>query len=387
MSSDRANARMFGVPMKYISLTTLTVQNASLILLMHYSRIMPGWEDRRYLSSTAVFLNECMKLAVCSSVVMYQQRAVLGPNWTPYRALRSSFTKDTWKLAIPAALYTVQNNLQYVAVSNLDAATFQVTYQFKIITTAIFSVTMLRRQISTFKWATIVMLTVGIALVQMPSGSGAATKSASATAHATDMDRTVGLVAVICACALSGLAGVYFEKVLKGSNQSFWALNIQLSLFSLPPALILGCWFKDGAAISERGFLYGYNAVVWSVVVCQAAGGIIVAMCVAYADNLLKNFATSVSIVISAVVSVWLFDFVLTLNFLIGAAIVLAATYMYGLPDSKTVAAANANAAGALQGAKLEALPTTRPPGSQGNAGAQAYQAVSKDDDEADPKK
>lgn len=34
---------------------------------------------------------------------------------------------DFAKLLVPAVLYTVQNNLAYVAVSNLDAATYQVS--------------------------------------------------------------------------------------------------------------------------------------------------------------------------------------------------------------------------------------------------------------------
>ena len=33
---------------------------------------------------------------------------------------------DTLKLTIPAFLYVVQNNLLFVALSNLDAATYQV---------------------------------------------------------------------------------------------------------------------------------------------------------------------------------------------------------------------------------------------------------------------
>lgn len=33
---------------------------------------------------------------------------------------------ETMKLAIPAGIYTLQNNLLYVALSNLDAATYQV---------------------------------------------------------------------------------------------------------------------------------------------------------------------------------------------------------------------------------------------------------------------
>ncbi len=35
---------------------------------------------------------------------------------------------ETMKLAIPAGIYTLQNNLLYVALSNLDAATYQVTH-------------------------------------------------------------------------------------------------------------------------------------------------------------------------------------------------------------------------------------------------------------------
>lgn len=39
--------------------------------------------------------------------------------------------QETLKLGVPAALYTIQNNLLFGAIDNLDAATFQVWPCFK----------------------------------------------------------------------------------------------------------------------------------------------------------------------------------------------------------------------------------------------------------------
>ena len=49
--------------------------------------------------------------------------------------------RDTMMVGVPAFLYLVQNNLLYVATTHLDAATCQVAYQLKLLTTAFFSVT------------------------------------------------------------------------------------------------------------------------------------------------------------------------------------------------------------------------------------------------------
>jgi UDP-sugar transporter A1/2/3 len=168
------------------------------------------------------------------------------------------------------------------------------------------------------------------------------------------MNYSIGLSAVLVAAVISGLTGVYFEKVLKEStvHVTVWTRNVQLSFYSLFPALIIGVIFKDGEEIAKNGFFIGYNGVVWTVIVFQALGGVLVAMCINYADNIAKNFATSISIILSFLFSVWFFDFQVTFNvrknlnislggsanssqFVIGTAVVIFATYLYSGPDRK----------------------------------------------------
>jgi solute carrier family 35 (UDP-sugar transporter), member A1/2/3 len=133
------------------------------------------------------------------------------------------------------------------------------------------------------------------------------------------MNYSIGLSAVIVAATISGLTGVYFEKVLKNSSTpvSVWTRNIQLSFYSLFPSLLIGVIFKDGEEIAKHGFFDGYNWVVWTVVLFQAFGGVLTSLCIHYADNIAKNFATSISIIVSFLFSVWFFNF--TVNMAVSA--------------------------------------------------------------------
>ena len=326
---------------------------------------MPLVDGHRYYVSTAVFLNEVIKLTISLTMALYNiANDPKTPDTSTAAALfgelaRAAFTGDSWKLAIPAMLFTLQNSLQYVAISNLDAATFQVTDQLKILFTAIFSVILLGRSLNGKKWLSLVLLMVGVAIVQIPGpaessvlsikdlkagmsfhetrsiwnlkelGSAAARRltKRSATYEGIDedlekanpeADAFMGLISVCSACILSGLASVYFEKVLKEPrgerSASVWMRNFQLSFYSLWPALFIGVLFVDGEHIAKTGFFTGYNWVVWLAISLQAAGGLLVGFVINYSNNITKDFATSIAILVSLLASVLLFDFQITLS-------------------------------------------------------------------------
>lgn len=309
---------------------------------MHHSRNSPTNHQPRYLASTAVLLVEIIKLAASLSLAIYdllQSHPASPASDIPALLWQSIFAPDCWKLVVPAALYTLQNSLVYVAISNLDAVTFQVTYQLKILTTVLFSILLLGRSISLRQWLALVLLTLGVALVQI-SGQissedwrerlsslirgGAALNVPTSSAFR-------GFTAVVAASITSGLTCVYFEKLVKDSlaSVSLWTRNVQLSFFSLFPALFIGVLWQDGAAIARDGFFAGYGPIVWVTIALQAFGGLVVAVCIAYADNVAKNFAASLSIVVSYVATALLFRTPMTGPSTGGAAIVLAAMYLY----------------------------------------------------------
>lgn len=340
-----------GLPLKYVSLVTLAVQNAMLTLIMHYSRVATA-PSQTYSAAAAVLLVELLKGSI-SLCVAFTRIDLYSPSylsndqpqspWSPtvilarFRRLgKEVFRPDCWKLSIPAILYVIQNNLQFVAVSNLEAATFQVSYQMKILTTAVFSVILLRKKLSPIKWLALLCLAIGVGIVQIQTGSS------KAQAVHGDMNAFKGFMAVVAACFTSGLAGVYFEMVLKNSQADLWVRNVQLSLFSLLPALVPIIFTKGPADAAVSGWFStslfaNFGVWAWATVLTQVLGGLLTALVIKYADNILKGFATSLAIVISSLASVVLFNFQMTVTFILGSVVVLVATWMYNQPDTSSM--------------------------------------------------
>jgi len=319
MTSDTKNKNdATNQHLKYISLVTLTGQNAVLGLSMRYARTRPG---DMFISTTAVFCAELLKLITCLGLVWNAEDRKVGQWWA---ALDRTIIKQPWdtvKVMVPSAVYLVQNNLLYVAASNLDVATYQITYQLKILTTAMFAVTMLGKKLLPTQWFSLLLLVAGVAMVQL--------SDVKEVASSSEQSKFLGFSAALTACCLSGFAGVYFEKILKGSDVSVWMRNVQLALLSVPLGVVTA-YVKDGSSIAEKGFFHGYDNFVLFTVAQNALGGLLVAVVVKYADNILKGFACSLAIIITCVASIFIFDFSLSLQFTVGAALVIGSIFLYG---------------------------------------------------------
>ena len=87
--------------------------------------------------------------------------------------------------------------------------------------------------------------------------------------------------------------------VLKGSKAELWLQSVQLSPFSLIPALLPILYAAPPP--DSRGFFLDlfrhFGAWAWATVAIQVIGGLVTAMVIKYSDNILK-VATSLSIVL-----------------------------------------------------------------------------------------
>ena len=358
------------------ALCLLVAQNVSLVMTMKESM---GENGAPYIVTVAVFLTEFLKLIICVIVIYFYQKQTF--NWM------SLVRVEGLKMAVPALLYVFQNNMLFFAVSRLEPAVFQVTYQLKIATTAMFSVLMLKRTLTRAQWVGVALLLPGVCLVQLsrltgadsdpvalspgaggggggegefrvlnnvgaPSaaglfagneigggsgggggGGGGNELNAVPAAHSPHVvpffDQVLGFVAVTVSCVTSGFAGVYFEKVLKSASKlSLWERNVQLAAYSIVIAFVT-IVLKDFSRVVSDGPLVGMSFSSCMVIVLQAAGGLVIAVVVRYTDNIAKAFATSVSVIISCILSIFFFDFRPSLGFFSGAFLVGCAVRFY----------------------------------------------------------
>lgn len=109
---------------------------------------------------------------------------------------------------------------------------------------------MLHKRLGYNQWFSLVCLMTGVILVQWPQQETVAGEADKKKNSLT------GLIAVVLSCFSSGFSGVYFEKLIKFTQQSLWVRNIQLCIFGsfLSALTILAQDFK---AVSDDGFFQG----------------------------------------------------------------------------------------------------------------------------------
>lgn len=307
-------------------LVGLCLQNAGYTLLRKYTT-----QNQDVSSKEILFVSEIMKILFSLYMIIYDVDGAKSD------APGSGLGKVSWlvmnsqKMLVLAAIYGAMNILSFVALEYIGAGEFTICAQLKILTTAGFSVLILRTSLSWTKWRALGLLVFGCILVASPNFTNSNSASAGGVSS-----QLFGYAAVLTEVVLSGFASIYFEKVVKSTTEviSIWERNFQLGLYSL---LMYGgiIAYETFSAVEHeeqlRDAWSGWTFITFLVALLGATGGLLVAATLKYADSILKTLAAAGAIVLSTVLGHYLLSGPLDIVVSIGAIVSIIAIANYTL--------------------------------------------------------
>jgi len=313
---------MVSATLKFTAAATLTCLTCSQGLLMEASKDEHG--KYPYNVAMVPLMSEFMKL-ILSGFLLYQQYSK-----DPKATQMTMDWRSVMLFPIPSIIYLFHNNVQFYTMSYVDAATYQILGNLKIVTTGFLFWIALKRYLSRIQWLALLLLMAGATVSQI-SGCEGSVLAAPA----------MGYFLGILSAFLSATAGVYTEFLMKKNNDSLYFQNMQLYGFgTLFNAIRLfyddatGGGYENGSWLNNG--LHGWNWVTWAIAVNFAFSGLFVSWIMKYADTIVKVYATSSAMLLTAVLSVWFFDLEPTLQLFLGILIACVSINLYFMPKDSS---------------------------------------------------
>jgi len=202
-----------------------------------------------------------------------------------------------------------------LAYQNLDAITYNVLNQTKTLSAALCCYLIMQKKQSPVQMmALLVLLTAALVMEKVlpmdmlaPSywtDDNTANDESSANIMSSLSPRhfSHGVLPIMVASFLSGLAGAITQKSLQVGNRNALLFTIELCVASI---LLLSASFvtsEDGKQIRQRGFFDEWTLYTLVPILTNSAGGILVGLVIKYAGTVRKGFALIFGILLSGIV-------------------------------------------------------------------------------------
>lgn len=285
---------------------------------------------------------------VRSSVVLVQEVVKFGIAGAIYLSgtRKSTRQKDFegWSIkswialaALPAFLYTIQNVATIMAQQNIEALTFNVLNQTKILSAALSCYFILGKQQSKMQVLSLCLLILSTLVIErivnpaslfLLSGGGSTfglskalkgVSGAFASLRSGDAGRrfTHGVVPLLVASMISGTAGALTQLSTQGGARKVWGKSKSVQQVSRPPrnaylfsmelsvasiALLLfslGCSANGRSILQSRSFFDNWTPHTFIPVITNSIGGILVGLVTKHAGSVRKGFALIFGLLLS----------------------------------------------------------------------------------------
>lgn len=278
-----------------------------------------------YNTVTVVLLTELLKLVV-STVVYLKDNPV------------SSYLSEIYKhrsvllyYFVPAALYCLYNNLQFVNLATYDPTTYYLLLQFRVVVTGVIFQVIFSKKLNRNQWISLIFLTLGCIIKEYGHDSKASSDSAS-TASPLAAYLNPHLLLIMVQVFSSCFAGVYNEYLLKdkGVDVHIMLQNVFMYLDSIVcNAVVLGFKGELSTAFKPQNISAILQPGVLIIVVNNAAIGIVTSLFLRNLNSILKTFASALELMFTAVLCWMIFGIAIDMYTVIAIFIVSAATVLY----------------------------------------------------------
>lgn len=220
--------------------------------------------------------------------------------------------------ALPALLYFISNNLNFVIIKELGPINFQLLSNLKILTTAVAFRVIMQVYLSRLQWRMLFILTIGCILSQLTDGPGVQL-----------IGSTLGYTLKLCNSCLTALAAVLCEKFFKGNANPFHFQNVLLygwgTLFTVLSILIDGKFIFGGFSQLLSGHTFRSSCLILN----YALAGIAASGVMKYLDTMAKTFAAMTANFVVAGIAVVYFGEHLHLCLVLGGVVAVIAVDVY----------------------------------------------------------
>lgn len=257
-----------------------------------------------------MIVTEFVKLVLAAVLYFYSSRGST-------EQLRSTVSKGVY-FAVPAFMYAILNNLQYIVLLSMDAGTFWVLYNLRILSSGVLSQLIFNRPLGQRKWGALFLLVVGCVIHQY--------------SEKFTIDRLWPLFLIAVQCLLSSLSGVYNEYLFKKDSsldtnlQNMWLYSLTI-LFNL-----LFLLFKEPKTLfSPTLFFAGYNNFYcFAAIALTAFGGYLTALILKYLSAIMKEYGSALVMLASTLGTVYILkEKELKMNQILSILIVGISLYVY----------------------------------------------------------
>lgn len=317
-----------------VSLPTslIGVENVYLLLLALQFACQPvltkKFAPQNIIRSTYVLAQDASRLAL--------GLALLCATGSFTTATRHWTLSGAWLAAgFPASLYAVQNYCSLMAYQNLSPITYNVLNQTKTLSAAVWCYILMRKLQSPLQIVALLLL-LSAALVMekvvplprfqrqketettLEDETSSTTQDLVATVVSIENKSTTthwkrGVLPVLAASLISGLAGAYTQKTLQQpllhlqAHTNSLLLSTEMAFFSalfLVASLVAGS--PDRSRIDKEGWTVGWTRKTWIPIATNAAGGVLVGLVTKFSGSVRKGFALILGMFLSGLLQNYL---------------------------------------------------------------------------------